>query len=724
MTNSDTLTTEETLWQRALSWAASPWVLSAVGIGTGLVMMLSMMMFGALPLWVMIPMAIGGSALTLALGAKSYWSAWQDLKQGKMGMDTLFALSTLTGLAVSFTSFFVPWLPMMFDAGLMIFGFRYLGIALKSTIKERAIKTKYQDRLATSYKKQVNGTWEECPTDAIQADDIIELRSGDVIPVDGILLEDAPIIDTMRGSTEDSAEVTANTRIYSGMKIGVCIKPVTLKAVNTSQNSRLALIESNIQKTLQEKSPLELLSLNTLKWFIPAIIVMALVSGLVVGIFFPPALAVQCALAVLVSACPCTLGMISGLTVETGYRKGLSQGLRFKNSTFLETAEQIDTVVFDLSGTLTTGILTVTQWDHVGDEDPQTLINIIAALEHNVPQPFAAQTYNYFSKKQSETLTLENKTIHAKGVSGYFNSQDYAIGNAAFMELRDVDITTPPNSDDILPDDNFLYVCRNKTLIATIRINAPLRADAKETINTLMRMGKTIHLCTGKDEATAKRYGKALGIDSNNIHFNQYPLGENSKTALIKALKDKGHKVAMVGDGINDAEAVAGSDLGIAMLSKHCDIMTQNNAKLVIFNDALASIPKAFTLSKDTVHFIKQNINISLAYNIASILLASGLLLAFGITLNPAVGVALMAVQACLVLANVYRFKMQETSEASRAEAINPGDNSTQSILKGLGTAPAPEASNTLQEPCHVSVFRGDDSPIEFIPPTVVNTVQ
>jgi Cu2+-exporting ATPase len=229
------------------------------------------------------------------------------------------------------------------------------------------------------------------------------------------------------------------------------------------------------------------------------------------------------------------------------------------------------------------------------------------------------------------------------------------------MQKKGISTTTIEQYLDLEACDSMVFIARANTLIGYIIMTDPLRKDAQQTIKALTEIGKEVHLCTGADEKTALRYAKALGI--NKIYANcvatTVEKDDISKPAYIKALKKNGHKVSLIGDAANDAQAIAESDFGIAVLSKNSDELTQQQAGAIIQSDTLLPIVSAFSVSQQTVTNIKQNLLLSFGYNLISVLLAGGLLLAIGITLPPALGVLFMAIQACSIFYNVYRFKHQ-----------------------------------------------------------------
>lgn len=645
----------------------SHWFLGALGCSTGIALLIATLAMGGLPLIAMIPVAGISVLLTLALGAQSYYEAWKKLIHSRaLTMDTLFAISTLAVLVVSITAFFVPWLPMMFEVGLLIYGFRHIGIAIEDTIKEKISSARFQDRAPKVVRlSSVNGI-KNTPLYQIQPEEIIIINPGEIIPLDGFITEDSMIYDTIITGAILPCTIHASEKAFkvlAGMRLAEDAHPLRVIVSKTAKNSYLARLDSSIAQSIAEKAPLEIQTEKILTYFIPTVLALAVISGVVIGLFFPPALAIQCAISVLVSACPCTLGLIIPLAVKTGVHKAAENGVQFKKE-FLLNAEQIDTIVFDLNGTLTMGIPSVKHYSVLADTglSSDQLLSLCYTLEKKSAHPIGKAIYAYAKKNGiQECVESSLDDSHHSGIEGTINGKNYTIGSMMLMQKKGISTAPVEKFLDLEAGDSMIFIAREHILIGYIIITDPLRTDAYKTIKTLQNMGKKIHMCTGADEKTANRYAKALGI--NNVHANciatTMEQGDKSKTAYIKSLKEKGHKVAMVGDAANDAQALAASDFGIAVLSQDSDELTQQQAGAIIQNGTLLPVVSAFSISQQTVTNIKQNLLMSFGYNFTTVLFAGGLLLAIGIPFPPALGVLFMAVQACSIFYNVYLFKHQ-----------------------------------------------------------------
>ncbi|PWY54691.1 heavy metal translocating P-type ATPase [Legionella qingyii] len=675
--------------EKAKSFFTSHWFLGGVGCVSGLVVLIICLATSGLPLAVMGSLAVFSTLLTLILGANSYYDAWIKLTKAKtLTMDSLFALSTASILVVSFASLFVPWLPMMFEAGLLIYGFRHIGIAIEETIKEKIGTAKFQDRAPKSVRKKANQDFDEIKIDKINVNDVIIVYPGEIIPLDGICEDESLIYKTIDTGAILPQYFPPHTEVLAGMRLADNEKPLAIRVTKIQSESYLARLDKAIEISALEKAPIEIKTGQLLTYFIPAVIALAAASGVIIGVFFPAAVAIQCAVSVLVSACPCTLGLITPLAVKTGMHKAAEHGVQFKSAKILQQAEQIDTVIFDLNGTLTTGVPSVREL-YLFEESNLSEIEFLsycAALEKESSHPIGKAIYSFANQveiKNVEANLLDH--THHSGISGMIKNKDYVIGSMTVMKEKGIEIPLNFKHPNLQAGDQIVYVARNKVAIGFLVITDPLRDDAYCTIRALKAIGKKICLCTGADEETAHRYAQALGIETvyANCVASSLKRNENhlSKTSHIKALRRKGHKVAMIGDAGNDTPAITASDLGIAVVSDGSDILTQQAAGIVIHNGALLSIASAFAVSKQTVSNINQNLVMSLIYNLGSILVSGGLLVAIGLTLNPVVGVALMIFQACMILMNVYRFKQQplehlQQEKKQYQEASSPRESS------------------------------------------------
>lgn len=662
----------------------SHWFLGGLGTLCGLAIMIACLFTGGLPLAVMIGLGVFSVVLTLIIGASSFYQAGLKLiKARTLTMDTLFAISALTIIAVSIASFFVPWLPMMFEAGLLIFGFRHIGLAIEESIKDKLdLRRTYQSALPQRVRVLIENEPVEKDLPLVAIDEILIIQPGELIPLDGFSLSEGNWIDdsTVSGAFIPKI-VEKNKFLLAGMRVFPNSPPLILQVKATQKASYLARLDQSLAKAHMEKAPLEEMATKVLQYFIPAVIGLAILSGIIIGCFFPPALAIQCAVSVLVSACPCTLGLVVPLAVMIGNKKAAAHGVQFKSGKALQAAAAIDAVVFDLNGTLTQGEPNVTRAG-LFDEKLQVseLFSLAAALESRSSHPVARAICEearekYGNKLSSYSISELDSSYHA-GLKAKLDGVDYAIGNQAFLAREGI----YPDADllqkiPLNAGDNLVFLVRQKKLLGYFVATDSLRSDTRQTINTLKAAGKTIFINTGASQEAACRYAHQLGIPVNNIHAG-CENGEK-KAAFIKSLQSRQYKVAMVGDAGNDGPPLACSDIGFAVQSKASHEMARQEAGAIIQEGALFPVAHGLAIARQTVSNIKQNLGFSLAYNMAAVLLTGGLLVALGITLNPAVGVAIMIIQTLLILGNAYRFKMQQSEAVPQeAEQANFGSSS------------------------------------------------
>lgn len=632
------------------------WVRGFSGILTG-ALLLIMSLTGVAFSWPwMVAIGLGSVLLTLALGAESYWDAAKKLIKAKtLTMDTLFAMSTLTIMTVSMLSFWVPWLPMMFEAGLLIFGFRHLGLAIEASIKKTLqLNVCFQDRLPKYVSKYTESGTMTIQLEAVKPLDVLCIQAGELIPVDGMSETPVKVMDTIVTGRTIPRVIPKNNPLLAGMRLADDALPIRFQVSALAKDSYLSQLDARIEAAEREKAPLEAAAGRILQYFIPMVIGLSLLSGGLVAPFFPLAMAIKCAVSVLVSACPCTLGLITPLAVKIGMKKAMDNGVQFKSAKTLQEAAEIDRVVFDLNGTLTSGTPTVCAFEKFdNDLEASTLLTYARALETNNTHPVARAIMDFTQDKQVSSLSTPNNVnqSHHSGVSALIEGQYYYLGNRVMMQDYGIDLPDKPAQPQA--GESFIYLACGKKIQGMFRIRDPLRLKAQFIVQRLKASGKRVYLCTGADRASAQSYAQVLGIASEDV---KAACRETDKRDYIQSL---GKKVAMVGDAGNDAEAISAAGFGLAIQSAYGDEVAQARAGAVIRDAALLPVVNAFAISAQTVRHIKQNLTISLAYNLAAVLIMGGLLLTIGMTLNPAVGVVLMMVQSSLMLLNAYRFKQQ-----------------------------------------------------------------
>jgi P-type Cu2+ transporter len=677
------------------------WLKAGLGIAWGIGLLILSFISLNIPLIAYYIITALTTLMTLYLGRTVYQSAWKALRDKEWDPSILYTISTLAIVAVSIVSLFVPGLPMMFEAAPLVLGFWHLGEGIEHTLVDE-IEKKLDVRDCVAPLVRLKGNPEQqLSVKQLIPNDIIIVNPGSVIPVDGILTKPARLYTTKIDGSPKLKQFQTGDQVKSGMGVAKNNSALEMQVSKTYQNSYLSLIAQNIEKAHKEQAPIEIFAHQILKYFIPGLLGIALISGIVIGLVFTPALAIQCVVAVLVSACPCALSLITPLAVKIGMKKASETGIHFNTNKALQAAADIDTVVFDLNGTLTKGAIEV---GTLCIKDKKYLPHI-ALLESQSAHP-AAKVIKAYIEKQSVTTSeaLEITSIdksHHSGLKAMINGEQFIVGNKDMLLAHGITHMNKPYDN---PQNGSVYMVHGNEVIGQIALTDPLRDDAIDTVKELKRLGKNVHICTGADQETAEYFAKLLGIPKENICANTVGAvtkpGEVSKTSYIKQLKRKGHKVSMVGDAANDLTAIAYSDIGIAVKSSIGDEITQQQAGIVIQKGLLFPIASAFDTAQKTKKNILQNLLVSLTYNSAITLVAAGLFVALGFTLNPALGVALMIMESIIVLANLYRFKHQNIVSANSTNATAAADNesTTSKMLHALGCTPQPEAALTISE--------------------------
>lgn len=673
------------LWQKILT---SHVLWGVLGSLAGFTVLILSFFTAGMPLGAVIAIGAVSTGLTLLIGAPFYWEAARNFfKQQTLSMDSLFAISTISVLTVSVAAFFFPALPMMFEAGLMIFGFRHLGIAIEESIKQSAgFRGRFQDRLPQSVIKiSSDNTQEKRPLLAISPEDTILVSAGECIPVDGVCeTENSSIYETITNGSIWPRKTKKGERLKAGMRLADNADPVYLKVTATADASHLAKLDESLLLAQTQKIPLQTFTDKALQYFIPTVIIVALLSFAGLACFFPPAVAIQFAAAVLVSACPCTLGFIIPLAVKIGVNKALDHGVRFTNGKTLQDAEQVESVVFDLNGTLTEGLPRVSRGRVLANSNismKQMLANL-AVLEKTSKHPVAEAIKQYINDQQmtlSPELSVSGHEETHAGIKATINGIQCLVGSENLM--RQSGITLPDIAkQNRQVGESVIYFAMNQKIAGYLVMTDPLRDKAGYAIESLKKLGKKIYICTGADEATAHRYANEIKIPKKYVYA---ACNENRKKALITELKNKGQKVAMVGDAGNDAVAIAASDFGIAVQSPSGDYMTQDRAGAVVQSGSLMPIVSVFAIARQSVSNIKQNLAISLSYNASTLLLGIAVV-ALGFSIHPALGVVLMMTQSSLVLYNAYRFKNQVMEHLQKPAAQTQTPKTSHGLMSKL----------------------------------------
>lgn len=676
----------------------------AIGLGVFLVCFFS----AGLPF---VAMALIGSVsflLTLTLGYPSFRRAFLALRHHRtLTMDSLFAVSTLIVLSVSMASLFFPLLPMMFEVGLFIFGFRHLGQAIEVFLtKKMTQEASFKHLIPEQLDVWTEGKWQKKALSLIRVGERIRLQPGALLPLNARAdcgeRTHAYVITEIEDGEKEPQLIQENKSFLAGIRLDKESAPLELVVEESFENSYLNKLSDSLEKALQDKqgteAPTKIMVRRILSYFIPIVFLAAILSAILVSVFASPILAISCFIGVLVSACPCVLGLVVPLSLLVGVGKAQRYGLSVMNGLSMEQAHAIDTVVCDLNGTLTQGRLDVEEiiwedsWQLSADAYLKKIYQIELLVEAGkVPgasPSFARALLRYF---RSKDLTVSEAPSSISDIQMHPEGGIFWKDGEETWSLRNENLLGRSINDDKI-ERQRLFLLKNERLIATIIMQDKLREEAAETIAVLQKQVgvEQVFLVTGASESTAKKYGKALGFQDKNIRFNQRPL---DKEQFIKSLKEDKRRVMSVGDGSNDILMTAGADLGVVVLSRS-DELTSACAGVHVRGNSLKPLQFLLPISKQTYGLVRFNLVASLSYNLTTVLLAGGVLLAAGVVLSPVVGAVLMMLQVVFLFFATYAIHKKNidlpTNDASIARDFYPEKDRTLAVSHGVGPALAP----------------------------------
>ncbi|NLB62479.1 MAG: copper-translocating P-type ATPase [Fibrobacter sp.] len=600
-------------------------------------------------------------------GRGFFVNAFKQARHKSANMDTLVAMST--GIAYIF-SLFNLWYPQFwtsrgleahiyFEAAAVIITFIMLGRFLEEKAKSNtstALQKLMGLQAHTVNLMQDDGNTVEIPTEQVKVGDLLLVKPGEKIPVDGVVVRGESFVDESMLSGEPVAvEKTAQSELFAGTinQKGSLV----FRAQKVGENTILAQIIKTVQAAQSSKAPVQRLVDKIAGIFVPAVILIAFLSliawiilggpqGLVYGILS--------AVTVLVIACPCALGLATPTAIMVGVGKGAERGVLIKDAESLEIAQKITDVVLDKTGTITQGkpVVQGIVWQ---DEDPQ-IKAILASIENQSEHPLAQAVVDYLGPQTAMSST-EFNSLTGLGVHGKFQEKDYWVGNANLMTQKEVEISADLHKQAEAWSQKahtVVWFASKKQVLALIAIADEIKSTSKEAIRRMKGEGLRVHLLTGDNYATAEAVAHQTAISS----FRAEVLPQE-KADFVQALQSQGRVVAMVGDGINDSTALATADVSIAM-GTGSDIAMEV-AKMTIISADLAKIPEAIKLSKQTVRTIKQNLFWAFIYNVIGIPIAAGILYPYnGFLLNPMLAGAAMALSSVSVVSNSLRLKLKK----------------------------------------------------------------
>jgi len=600
-------------------------------------------------------------------GKDFFVNAWRLLRHRMANMDTLVALST--GIAFFFSAFntFFPafWLQrgvhahVYFEAASGVIAFISLGKLLEEKAKSKttsAIK-KLMGLQPNTVRAVVNGVEKEIPLSLVKVGDLIIVRPGDRIPVDGRIVSGASFIDESMISGEPVAvKKMPGNPVFAGTINQKGSFQFLVEKVG--DETVLGHIIKSVQEAQGSKAPVQKLVDKVAGIFVPVVIsisAITFITWMVIGGDNAFANALLTSITVLVIACPCALGLATPTAIMVGIGKGAENNILIRDAESLELAHRVNAIVLDKTGTITEGKPAVTDimWSVSGEKS--SLQNILYALEARSEHPLAAAIVKLLELQGSDIVIEDFNSITGKGVQGRIDKKIYFVGSGMLMEERGIRVDDKFRQDAILLQQQaktVIYFSDSDNVLAMMAIADSIKPTSKKAIEQLQAHGVAVYMLTGDNEHTARAVAREVGITT--YRCGVLPAG---KAEFVQQLQKEGRIVAMVGDGINDSHALAQADVSIAM-GRGSDIAI-DVAKITLMTSDLAAIHKAINLSKKTVLAIRQNLFWAFIYNIIGIPLAAGVLYPInGFLLDPMIAGAAMALSSVSVVANSLRLKL------------------------------------------------------------------
>jgi Cu+-exporting ATPase len=596
---------------------------------------------------------------------------WASVKSGHLNMFTLIAMGTGVAWIYSMAATLAPGIfpaafraidgsvAVYFEAAAVITVLVLLGQLLELRARETtsgAIRALLDLSPKLARRVRPDGSDEEITLDQVLVGDTLRVRPGEKVPVDGVVLEGRGTVDESM-VTGESMPVTKEA---SSKLIGGTINQtggLVMRAEKIGRDTMLARIVQMVAEAQRSRAPIQRLADTVSGWFVPAVIAVSAIAFVVWSLVGPsPAMGygLIAAVAVLIIACPCALGLATPMSIMVGVGRGAQAGILIKNAEALERMEKVDTLVVDKTGTLTEGKPAVVAIETAEGFDSREVLRLAASLERSSEHPLALAIVRDAEAKGlaiSEPGDVDQPV--GKGITGIVDGHRLVAGNARFLEEQGISTAQLAQRADALRADGAtaIFLGIDGRVAGAIGIADPVKQTTPGALKALAEAGIHVIMLTGDNRVTADAIARRLGID--DIEADVLP---DQKSAIVKRLRDEGRIVAMAGDGVNDAPALAAADVGIAM-GTGTDVAIES-AGITLLKGDLTGIARARHLSHATMTNIRQNLFFAFAYNVAGIPVAAGALYPlFGIMLSPIIAAAAMALSSVSVIGNSLRLR-------------------------------------------------------------------
>jgi Cu+-exporting ATPase len=549
--------------------------------------------------------------------------------------------------------------PVYFEAAAVLTGLVLLGQVLELRARERtggAIRALLKLAPATARRLRDDGTEADLPLEHVQGGARLRVRPGERVPVDGEAIDGTSAVDESMVTGESMpVEKQAHSKLIGGTMNGT--GALIMRAEKVGGETMLARIVQMVSEAQRSRAPIQRLADRASAWFVPAVIVVAVLAFAGWMIWGPAPLlshALVAAVSVVIIACPCALGLATPMSIMVGVGKGAQVGVLIRDAEALERFEKVDTLVLDKTGTLTEGKPRVIQIVAAGGIDEAGLLSLAGSVEAASEHPLAAAIVAAARDRDVKLpQATEFRSVTGKGVTALVAGKRVASGTAQFLKDADGDTEALASRADELRRDGAtaMFVSVDGRAGGIIAIADPIKQTTPEALQKLKADGIRLVMLTGDNRITAKAVAAKLGIDE--VEAEVLP---QAKNAIVSRLRREGHVVAMAGDGVNDAPALAAADIGIAM-GTGTDVAMES-AGITLVKGDLAGIARARALSRATMANIRQNWVLAFVYNVIGVPVAAGVLYpAFGLLLSPALAAAAMSLSSVSVIGNALRLR-------------------------------------------------------------------
>ena len=622
-----------------------------------------------LSVWIQFALA---TPVVLWAGWPFFVRGWASVVNRSLNMFSLIALGTGAAYLYSLVATFAPGLfpagfhdadgsvAVYFEAAAVITVLVLLGQVLELRAREQtggAIRALLNLAPKTARRLTASGDDEEIPVDQVQSGDRLRVRPGDGVPVDGEVLEGSSAVDESMVTGESMpAAKQPGDKVIGGTVNGT--GALVMRADRIGAETMLARIVAMVAEAQRSRAPIQRMADTVSGYFVPAVVAVAVIAFVVWALVGPaPAMSygLIAAVSVLMIACPCALGLATPMSIMVGVGKGAAAGVLIKSAEALEQMEKVNTLVVDKTGTLTEGRPRVTTIVPAAGIEEAELLALAASLERASEHPLAAAIV---AAAREKGLTVQEPTgfasVTGKGVTGKVGGRDVALGNAPLMADLGVQLgDLAPQADALRAGGaTALFLAVDGKPGGIIAVADPIKATTAAALARLRAEGIHIVMLTGDNATTARAVAKQLGID--DVEAEVLP---EDKHRIVRRLRSEGRIVAMAGDGVNDAPALAEANVGIAM-GTGTEVAMQSAGVTLVKGD-LAGIARARALSQATMRNIRQNLAFAFVYNVAGVPLAAGVLYpSFGLLLSPIVAALAMSLSSVSVIGNALRLRM------------------------------------------------------------------